>query len=363
MPPRRCLKRPPPGPSPAPQLARVREEASTAKSEAGRARAEADFERDRSTRLAESVEMQRQQVGSPLAMLPAVMWAGAAPAVTAGAEALLPRICGALCKKGSSRVPLWLPAATPTCFSGMPVARPAASLARGRPCPGICPLCPTLYSPPLLPAARQIESMIGSNAKYQALLTDTERKLAQAQAAADEARDTVSPGRRSAEQGGEGCLSASSPPSSTARCIASRTQCCLPRPPVHLCSRPPFWLRQARREGMRAEGLEAEKKLLAAAERRAAGEAADLSRDKFRLAAELEAARKVHADREGELVREVARLKEEVRGRGLGGAPWLASVVCRASSRGLLHADVARPPPARLPACLCCVCRPSTPHG
>lgn len=33
--------------------------------------------------------------------------------------------------------------------------------------------------------------MIGSNAKYQALLTDTERKLAQAQAAADEARDTV----------------------------------------------------------------------------------------------------------------------------------------------------------------------------
>lgn len=63
---------------------------------------------------------------------------------------------------------------------------------------------------------------------------------------------------------------------------------------------------------MRAEGLEAEKKLLSAAERRAASEAAELSRDKFRLAAELEAARKVHADREGELVREVARLKEEV---------------------------------------------------
>lgn len=70
--------------------------------------------------------------------------------------------------------------------------------------------------------------------------------------------------------------------------------------------------RQARREGMRAEGLEAEKKLLAAAERRAATEATELSRDKFRLAAELEAARKVHADREGELVKEVARLKEEV---------------------------------------------------
>ena len=38
---------------------------------------------------------------------------------------------------------------------------------------------------------QQVESMIGSNAKYQALLTDTERKLAQAQAAADESRDTV----------------------------------------------------------------------------------------------------------------------------------------------------------------------------
>lgn len=33
--------------------------------------------------------------------------------------------------------------------------------------------------------------MIASSAKYQALLTDTERKLAQAQAAADEARDAV----------------------------------------------------------------------------------------------------------------------------------------------------------------------------
>lgn len=46
------------------QLARVREEASLARSEAGRARAEAEFERDRSSRLAESVEMQRQQVES-----------------------------------------------------------------------------------------------------------------------------------------------------------------------------------------------------------------------------------------------------------------------------------------------------------
>ena len=46
-----------------PQLARAREEASAAKSEASRARAEAEFERDRSGRMAESVDMQRQQVG------------------------------------------------------------------------------------------------------------------------------------------------------------------------------------------------------------------------------------------------------------------------------------------------------------
>ena len=49
-----------------PQLARAREEASAAKSEASRARAEAEFERDRSGRLSESVEMQRQQVGGGL---------------------------------------------------------------------------------------------------------------------------------------------------------------------------------------------------------------------------------------------------------------------------------------------------------
>ncbi len=35
---------------------------------------------------------------------------------------------------------------------------------------------------------------------------------------------------------------------------------------------------------MRAEGLEAEKKLINSAEQRAAAEAADASRDKFRLA-------------------------------------------------------------------------------
>lgn len=74
---------------------------------------------------------------------------------------------------------------------------------------------------------------------------------------------------------------------------------------------------------MRAEGLEAEKKLLTSAEARAAAEAADLSREKFRLAAELGASRKVHADREGELMREVSRLKEEVGAAGTGGWGWL----------------------------------------
>ena len=78
-------------------LARVRDEASAAKSGAVRARAEAEFERDRSGRLTQSLEMQRQQ----------------------------------------------------------------------------------------------LEGLMGSNAKYQSLVTDIERKLSEAQAAADEARDTV----------------------------------------------------------------------------------------------------------------------------------------------------------------------------
>ena len=84
---------------------------------------------------------------------------------------------------------------------------------------------------------------------------------------------------------------------------------------------------------MRTESLEAEKKLLAAAEARATSEATELSREKFRLAAELEAARKVHADREAELLAEVTRLKEEVGARPsralnrwLGaGAAWLSA--------------------------------------
>ena len=95
------------------QLGQARSEASAARSEASRAAAESEFERERGTRLVESLEMQRQQV----------------------------------------------------------------------------------------------ESLINSNTKYQALLTETERKLAQAAAAADEARDTVSSrgmGRQWAG-GQEGC--------------------------------------------------------------------------------------------------------------------------------------------------------------
>ncbi len=64
---------------------------------------------------------------------------------------------------------------------------------------------------------------------------------------------------------------------------------------------------------MRAQGLEAELRLVAAAEQRTRGEVSILSTDKFRLAAELEAARSAHADRESELLRELGKLREEVR--------------------------------------------------
>ena len=101
-----------------------------------------------------------------------------------------------------------------------------------------------------------------------------------------------------------------------ARREASR-KAALPACPAHSLS---LWLHlQARREAMRAEGLEAENRLLATAEQRASAEATEVSRERFRLAAELGAARNVHADREGELVREVARLKEEVRQLRVGG--------------------------------------------
>jgi hypothetical protein len=50
------------------------------------------------------------------------------------------------------------------------------------------------------------------------------------------------------------------------------------------------------------QGLEAEKNLLAAAEARAAGEAAEHFRERCRLSAELEAAHKIHTAKCGVLV-------------------------------------------------------------
>jgi DNA repair exonuclease SbcCD ATPase subunit len=64
---------------------------------------------------------------------------------------------------------------------------------------------------------------------------------------------------------------------------------------------------------MRSESLLAEKGVIAAAEARASQEAAELSRERFRLAADLEAARKAHSERETELVAEAARLRQEER--------------------------------------------------
>ncbi|GAB4815353.1 hypothetical protein N2152v2_002399 [Parachlorella kessleri] len=115
---------------------------------------------------------------------------------------------------------------------------------------------------------QQLESLMASAAKQQSLITETERRLGEAQAAADEARD------------------------------------------------------KARHESMRAQGLEAELRVMSGAEQRASSELSSLSSDKFRLAAELEAARSAHAEREGELVRELGKLREEVQrsGRELGEA-------------------------------------------
>lgn len=45
-----------------PQLSRAREDAASGRTEAARARAEAEFERERSNRLTESLDMQRQQM-------------------------------------------------------------------------------------------------------------------------------------------------------------------------------------------------------------------------------------------------------------------------------------------------------------
>lgn len=74
---------------------------------------------------------------------------------------------------------------------------------------------------------------------------------------------------------------------------------------------------------MRANTLESEKKVLEAAERRLTQEASDLSQEKFRLSAELEAARHVHSDREAELLENLGKLKDEVWRGKAGGSVYL----------------------------------------
>lgn len=78
-----------------------------------------------------------------------------------------------------------------------------------------------------------------------------------------------------------------------------------------MCPALHWW--QARHEAARCAGLEAEVRVLMAAEQRASSELAALTSDKFRLAAELEAARRAHADREERLAAELRAAREEVR--------------------------------------------------
>ena len=103
----------------------------------------------------------------------------------------------------------------------------------------------------------QVESMMVSTAKFQELLAQTEKKLANAQAASEEAHDKV------------------------------------------------------RMEMSKRQAIESELKIVAAAEVRASTEAAEISKEKFRLVAELEAARNVHIDKEKAMHQEATRLRED----------------------------------------------------
>lgn len=104
----------------------------------------------------------------------------------------------------------------------------------------------------------QLENLMASNAKYQTLVTETEQRLLTAQAAAAESQDNL------------------------------------------------------RRMNMQVEALKAEKQILASAESRLAQEVAELSKERFKLAAELEAKGKMHAEREEELSKEALGLREEL---------------------------------------------------
>lgn len=104
----------------------------------------------------------------------------------------------------------------------------------------------------------QLENLMASNAKYQTLITETEQRLIAAQAAAAESQDNL------------------------------------------------------RRLNMQVEALKAEKQILASAESRLSQDVAELSKERFKLAAELEAKEKMHTEREEELSKEALRLREEL---------------------------------------------------
>jgi hypothetical protein len=99
---------------------------------------------------------------------------------------------------------------------------------------------------------------------------------------------------------------------------------------------------------MRAESLSAERRVLEAAEARASSEAAELSKERFRLAAELEAARRAGADREAALVAELTAAKDEVRDAcpPRWGAPGCLGAPQHLRRDAAPPSGVAQPPPA-----------------
>ena len=104
---------------------------------------------------------------------------------------------------------------------------------------------------------QQLDNLMASNAKYQALITETERQLHSAQSEAQAASDD---------------------------------------------------LRMAK---VKVESLESEKRLLKETEKRIADELSEVSKEKFKIAAELEAARILHSEREEVLSAESRRARED----------------------------------------------------
>lgn len=147
------------------QLTRAKEESASSRTEAARARAEAEFERERGSRLAESLEMQVHPL-QPTDL--ACLWS------------LLPiSLCG-------NCLPLRF--ATLYGSGGAEAARPPTNhYCRRNPPLASMPLVPPLP----LPQRQQLEGLMAGMAKQAALVSETERRLAEAQVAADEARDKV----------------------------------------------------------------------------------------------------------------------------------------------------------------------------